>query len=236
MEVSVLNRRATLFVVPPIEAITEDNLQKYISAFSDLKLLPSVNKGLALKITPQGVIQETVISIEMKLIDDSFKVTTGPDRFDIFSNQKEQDLKSFLEKLHKTINAIKQVYTGPITRLALCSTFLFNMDLKALQNSYIKITQNKDEYPVEWQLRKVLRSELGADSEITINNVSTISRNIVQIETKAPADVVILDVDINTLVGTDVNLIKNLESDFWQYSADRLQKEQEYYSTLLANE
>ena len=127
-------------------------------------------------------------------------------------------------------------YTGPITRLALCSTFLFNMDLKALQNSYIKITQNKDEYPVEWQLRKVLRSELGADSEITINNVSTISRNIVQIETKAPADVVILDVDINTLVGTDVNLIKNLESDFWQYSADRIQKEQEYYSTLLANE
>ena len=35
---------------------------------------------------------------------------------------------------------------------------------------------------------------------------------------------VILDIDINTLVGTDVNLIKNLESDFWQYSADKIQK------------
>ena len=110
------------------------------------------------------------------------------------------------------------------------------MDLKALHDSYIKITQNKDEYPVEWQLRKVLRSELGADNKITINNVSTISRSIAQIETKASADVVILDIDINTLVGTDVNLIKNLESDFWQYSADKIQKEQEYYSTLLANE
>ena len=77
---------------------------------------------------------------------------------------------------------------------------------------------------------------MGTDNKITINNVSTISRNIAQIETKASADVVILDVDINTLVGTDVNLIKNLESDFWQYSADKIQKEQEYYSTLLANE
>ena len=95
MEVSVLNRRATLFVVPPIEVITESNLQKYISAFSDLKLLPSVNKGLALKITPQGVIQETVVSIEMKLIDDSFKVTTGPDRFDIFSIKKNKILNLF---------------------------------------------------------------------------------------------------------------------------------------------
>lgn len=236
MEANVLNRRATLFVVPPLEAITENNLQNYISAFAELKLLPSVNKGLALKITPQGVVQETVVSIEMKLIDDSFKVTTGPDRFDVFSNQKEQDINSFLEKLHKTIDAIKKVYSGPITRLALCSTFLFNMDSKLLRDSYRKITKNEDEYPVEWQLRKVLRSELGEDNKITVNNVSTISRNIAQIETKAPADVVILDVDINTLVGTDVNLIKNLEKDFWQYAADKIQKEQEYYLTLLANE
>lgn len=237
MKVNVLNRRATLFVVPPLEAITEKNLPNYVNAFAGLSLLPSINKGLALKLTPQGVIQESIVSVEMKLLDDSFKVTTGPDRFDIISIQKDQTLQEFLDLLAKVIDAVGKIYTGPIIRLALCSGFAFTVSPTSLEEAYGKIIKNVNEEPVEWQVRKVLRDELKeGDKKLIINNVYTISRNIIQMGQDVPSDCIILDMDINTLVGSDPNLIKTLENTFWESASQVIEKSLEHYSNLLGND
>lgn len=237
MEINVLNYRATLFVVPPLEAITEKNLSNYVNAFAGLNLLPSINKGLALKLTPQGAIQESVVSIEMKLLDDSFKVTTGPDRFDIISIQKGQTLEEFLKLLTKVIEAIKKIYSGPIVRIALCSGCTFAVNSTLLEKAYGKITKNIDEQPVEWQVRKVLRNDLvEGNNKLTINNVYTISRNIIQIDQGMPSDCIILDMDINTLVGSDLNSIKALENVFWESAAKVIKDSQENYSNRLEND
>lgn len=50
---TVLNRKATLFVTPPSGIIDEQQVFEYTKAFSTMKLLPSINKGMSLKITPQ---------------------------------------------------------------------------------------------------------------------------------------------------------------------------------------
>ena len=74
MEWKFVNRRATLFVANPFN-ITEDILPLYVSEFSKMKLLPSVNKGLGFKITPQGIEQEEVLSLNylyMRIIYELF--------------------------------------------------------------------------------------------------------------------------------------------------------------------
>ena len=70
MEWKIVNRRATLFVANPFN-ITEDILPLYISEFSNMRLLPSVNKGIGFKITPRGIEQEEVLSLDLKYLDNT---------------------------------------------------------------------------------------------------------------------------------------------------------------------
>ena len=81
MDIQLHNRRATLFV-SGLQNFTENVLSKYILEFSNLGLLPSVNKGFDIKITPNGVESEDVISLDLKKLDETLKVAFGPDRID----------------------------------------------------------------------------------------------------------------------------------------------------------
>ena len=53
MKTKVLNKRVTLFTEVPM-VYNDQTLPTYIQATADLKLIPSLNKGLGLKIGPDG--------------------------------------------------------------------------------------------------------------------------------------------------------------------------------------
>ncbi|WP_294143150.1 hypothetical protein [uncultured Sanguibacteroides sp.] len=235
MEKKIVNRRVTLFARVPI-IIDEHTLPKFVEAFSGLGLLPSVNKGLGLRLTPQGVIQENVISLEMKYLDDTLKVSIGADRFDIIDTQKNESMDIFMHKVREIIVAISKVYLDVFTRLALCTTVIFDMDIFLLNKIYQKIINTQDENPVEWQIRKVLRTKLEQKDELIINNVYTLSRNMMQIGVEPPVDRIMLDIDINTIVGSDVNILKQSEKDFWKIATQTIEKAINEYTDLILHD
>lgn len=104
MDVQLHNRRATLFTLGMLN-FTETLLTKYISEFSNLGLLPSVNKGFGIKITPNGIEQEEVISLDLKKLDETLKVSFGPDRIDIVSTKINETWDSFC-RITKEISEI----------------------------------------------------------------------------------------------------------------------------------
>ena len=101
MDTQLHNRRATLFV-SGLQNFTENVLSKYISEFSNLGLLPSVNKGFGIKITPNGIEPEDVISLDLKKLDETLKVAFGPDRIDIVSTQTNETWDSFCTTIIET--------------------------------------------------------------------------------------------------------------------------------------
>ena len=115
METKILNRRATLFLNTPM-IYNDQTLPDYIQSVAELKLIPSLNKGLGVKIAPDGsVIPEQMISLDLKNIEDSFKVTLGIDRFDIVSSLNDNSLDCFLQKVKEVINALNKIYSGNTT-------------------------------------------------------------------------------------------------------------------------
>ena len=199
--------------------------------------MPSVNKGLGLKITPQGVIQENVISLDMKYLDDTFKVSIGPNRFDIVCTEKAESISDFLRKVDNVIIAMSKSDIEPFTRLALCSTVVFNMEATLLDSVYEKVTNNHDEQPVEWQIRKVLRSKIGDDTKpLVINNVYTLSRNVMQIGAEPPIDRIMLDMDINTIVENNVDVIKQQQSEFWSVASSTIEAAIDNYENLILHD
>lgn len=236
MEAEVINHRATLFVGAPI-SIDEHTLPKFVEAFNGLGLLPSVNKGLGLKFTPQGVVQENVISLDMKYLDDTLKVSIVPNRFDIICTNKNETMDAFLKKVENIIAAIPKVYSDSFTRLALCSTVFFNIDISSLDKVYEKVFNIQDEYPVEWQIRKVLRSTIESKNKtLTVNNVYTLSRNIMQIGTEDPIDRILLDMDINTIVGSAPDALMQLQSEFWSEANTTIKSTIKHYENLILHE
>ena len=236
METEVINHRATLFVSTPIN-IDEHTLPKFVEAFNGLGLLPSVNKGLGLKFTPQGVVQENVISLDMKYLDDTLKVSIGSNRFDIVCTNKAETIDTFLEKVKSIIIAISKAYLDPFTKLALCSTIFFNIDVSLLDKVYGKVVNIQDEFPVEWQIRKVLRSKVeDKNKTLTINNVYTLSRNIMQIGTEVPIDRILLDMDINTIIGTPPDALEQLQTKFWNEASTTIENTVQNYKKLILHE
>ncbi|WP_071146664.1 hypothetical protein [Bacteroides ihuae] len=235
MEADVINRRATLFVSVPI-VINGETLPKFVEAFNGLNLLPSVNKGLGLKFTPQGVVQENVISLDMKYLDETLKVSIGPDRFDIVGTKRNESMDEFLKKVRDIIAAISKTYPE-FTRLALCSTLFFDMNISLLNKVYQKIASVQDEYPIEWQIRKILRDKIEKTGEVlTINKAYTLSRNITQIGPEDPTDRILLDIDINTVVGNDLKILNHQQSEFWDTATSAIEDAVKYYKDLILHD
>lgn len=234
METKILNRRATLFLNTPM-IYNDQTLPDYIQSVAELKLIPSLNKGLGVKIAPDGsVIPEQMISLDLKNIEDSFKVTLGIDRFDIVSSLNDNSLDCFLQKVKEVINALNKIYSGKYNRLALGSVCIFYITPEKMNLLYNKMVNTEsEELPVEWSIRKVIRTAIENEKyRLVINNVYTISRRIV-IEDGSNTDSIVLEHDINTLVGSDLSAIADLSDLFIQKASETISESINSYSKYI---
>ena len=234
METKILNRRATLFLNTPM-IYNDQTLPDYIQSVAELKLIPSLNKGLGVKIAPDGsVIPEQMISLDLKNIEDSFKVTLGIDRFDIVSSLNDNSLDCFLQKVKEVINALNKIYSGKYNRLALGSVCIFYITPEKMNLLYNKMVNTEsEEQPVEWSIRKVIRTTIENEKyKLVINNVYTISRRIV-IEDGSNTDSIVLEHDINTLVGSDLSAIADLSDLFIQKASETISESINSYSKYI---
>lgn len=234
METKILNRRATLFINTPM-IYNDQTLPDYIQSVAELKLIPSLNKGLGVKIAPDGsVIPEQMISLDLKNIEDSFKVTLGIDRFDIVSSLNDNSLDCFLQKVKEVINALTKIYSGKYNRLALGSVCVFYITPEKMNLLYNKMVNTEsEEQPVEWSIRKVIRTTIENEKyKLVINNVYTISRRIV-IEDGSNTDSIVLEHDINTLVGSDLSAIADLSDLFIQKASETISESINSYSKYI---
>lgn len=236
MDTQLHSRRATLFV-SGLQDFTENVLSRYISEFSNLGLLPSINKGFGIKITPGGIEPENVISLDLKKLDETLKVTFGPGRIDIVSTQTDEIWDSFcktISEISSIVNKIGMKYN----RLALCANVSYTLDNGQGNLVYAKLTKNAEEHPVEWQIRKVIRKKLGnAKKEgVLINYVYTLSRNDIIVNNSSMADRLILDLDFNTLVGTSIEKIADIQDSFWKEIATQIDAAIKYYETTFKQE
>ena len=234
METKILNRRATLFLNTPM-IYNDQTLPDYIQSVAELKLIPSLNKGLGVKIAPDGsVISEQQLSLDLKNIEDSFKVTLGIDRFDIVSSLNDNSLDCFLQKVKEVINALNKIYSGKYNRLALGSVCIFYITPEKMNLLYNKMVNTEsEELPVEWSIRKVIRTAIENEKyRLVINNVYTISRRIV-IEDGSNTDSIVLEHDINTLVGSDLSAIADLSDLFIQKASETISESINSYSKYI---
>lgn len=238
MNATIMERRATLFVGTPIK-ITGENIPAFITAFGKLGLYPSVNKGIGIKVTPNGVEHEDVISLDMKYLDETLKVSIGPERIDIVSKKTDENWDSFREFLMKISNEITSQFNNDIIRYAQCASIRLKLDLKHAQEAYQKLFVDKDSNPVEWQLRKVHRTQLlSSDNKVSVkvNNVYNLSRNNVIVNGENLSNIVTLDMDVNTLVGSDINSLKLIQELFWVSSSATIQNAIDNYYSILSDE
>ena len=237
MEWKFVNRRATLFVANPFN-ITGDILPLYISEFSKMNLLPSVNKGLGFKITPQGIEQEEVLSLDLKYLDNSLKVTFGPDRADIESTKVGETWESFLAIVNKIINILSTQMNHIVVRIALCGSIIYSMDQERSMKIYSKLAKIENEQPVEWNLRKVLRNKLINDAGTTsvlVNNVYSLTNTIMLPGINVQKGV-LLDMDINTVIGTNAEHITAIQSKFWIHASATIDEAAIHYLSIFENE
>lgn len=202
-------------------------------------LYPSVNKGIGIKVTPKGVEQEDVISLDMKYLDETLKVSIGPDRIDIVSKKTDDNWDSFRDFIMKISAEITSQFSNDITRYAQCASIRLKLDSKHAQQAYLKLFVDKDSNPVEWQLRKVHRTNLLSSDKkysVIVNNVYDISRNNVIVNGENLSNIVTLDMDINTLVGSDINSLKQIQELFWVSSAATIQTAIDNYYSILSDE
>ena len=230
MSIQLNQRRATLFIAGQLN-FTEEVLPQYISEFSSLGLLPSVNKGFGIKITPKGIEPETVVSLDLKRLNDTLKVSFGPDRVDIVSTKSDETWISFCDIIKEISNVLINKMQLKYSRLALCANVVYSIG--TLGNSaYEKLTKTNDEHPVEWQIRKVIRNEI-KDTSIQINNVYTLSHNDIGIDGTDSSDKLILDFDLNTLVGTSIDKLMSIQDSFWSDMSSRIKERIGYYESIF---
>lgn len=234
MNAVILQRRATFFVSNPI-SFNEDLLSIYIQKFSNLGLLPSVNKGFGIKITPNGVEPQDIISLDLKKLDNTLKVSFGPDRVDVLSTKNDESLDVFKSRVTELSTVIKQV-CGSYNRLAFGANVRFQMSLVLCQKSYNLLTKSDDSDPVEWQIRKVNRVPLTTSdkkSEALINLVYSLSRNDSLINLPNSKDSIVIEFDFNTMVGTPVIVLDTIEDVFWDYAKEQIEEGISNYKAIF---
>lgn len=239
MKSKILNRRGTLFCGEQ-NKVDVTNYMVFIDALKGLNVLPSVNKGIGFNVKPDGSIsQEEVLSLDFSGSDDStFKISFGPGRIDISSSDPEITIDCFMGKMKKVVNALKDIYNEGYIRYALCATIMFEMDDDNLDKAYNRFVKNdKGESPIEWSIRKVLRTTLtDAEYSVDVNNVYTISRGIYPRPNMPPIGALILEQDINTVVGADINSLSYLQKRFFAGAAKTLEESLEEYINIFTNE
>lgn len=233
MVTKFINRRATLFVSGQLN-LTANVLPKYISEFAGMNLLPSINKGLGIKITPKGIEPEEVISLDLKKLDETIKVSFGPDRVDIVSTKEEETWDSFRTLVLNISNLLETKMSLILNRFALCGAILYTLDKDSKNSVYSTFVKNSDAEPVEWSIRNVKRSIIQTpekDSWALVNHVNTLTKN--ETINDQTGDNIVLDIDINTVVGSDINSLRKLQELFWLMASANIETTKEEYKSIL---
>ena len=188
---------------------------------------------MSLKITPQGIVQEPVNTFEMKKIDDSFKITSGPDRIEIISSKKDESMRDFLVLVNQATSILQGLIKAPIVRLALFDSEAYFFDIAQIDKAYGLFVNGSEEKPIEWQMQKVLRGHLSGDNTIVINKVYTVSRNQIGINGSPAKDAILLSAEVNTPLGINVDVLKESISIFWTKAADIINEYLDSSRTLI---
>lgn len=223
----IVHHRATLFISSPIE-INSENVTKISAVLEKYQLIPTSAKSLGFRITPQGIKQEDSITLEMKKLDESFKVIFGNDRIDIMRNKiSENDILEstniFTQKAENIFSLLIQTFSLLTNRLALCANVVFDLDNDRLDNIYTIFANTTEDStdisspPIEWEIRNVRRKPLKEQEAILINYVSKIARNNIQIGyEKEPKDRILLEVDINSVPIPNLIISEDNIKCFWK--------------------
>ena len=178
------------------------------------------------QITPNGLLSPIEgISLDLRSNDDSFKVSFSPGRIDFIRNKIRLDdemepIGDFINKVERIVGVIMKTYSAwSINRLAIRLTICYDLNSEQLKSSYNRFVINAEPNIIEWRLRKVARKQLIENSEISVNQVATISRAFYQIGfEEVPKDRVLLETDFNTAIGQDVVF----DSDLIKRSLDKM--------------
>lgn len=238
MNATIIERRATLFVARQM-LITGENIPAFIAAFSKLGLFPSVNRGIGIKLTPKGVEQEDVISLDMKYLDETLKVSIGPDRIDIVSKRDNENWDSFRKFIMQISSAVVVDFNNTIVRYAQCASIKIKLDQQHANDAYGKLFKITVKDPVEWQFRKVTRSLLQSEDKkasVVVNNVYNLSRNISIVDDRNISNIITLEMDINTLINSDISMLSQAQELFWVSSAHTIEMAKDSYFTIFTNE
>lgn len=79
---------------------------------------------------------------------------------------------------------------------------------------------------------------MSSDNKVSVkvNNVYNLSRNNVIVNGENLSNIVTLDMDVNTLVGSDINSLKLIQELFWVSSSATIQNAIDNYYSILSDE
>ena len=183
------------------------------------------------KYTESFVLYGGVPAKYIKKMDETLKVSFGPNRVDIVSTKVDDCWESFNATILR-ISLILRNERLVFNRLALCANVSFSLDPGVGEQAY-RILTNNDDHPVEWQIRKVIRTKF--NDSILVNNVYTLSRNAVVVNGTDLSDKLILDLDFNTLSGTSVELIEAIQNSYWEATSAMIDDGIKHYISIFEN-
>lgn len=206
--------RITLFpsVITPL---TEELIMRYITILGDLKYLPSVNRGVTVKMTgPDKFSTENIYTLDLRNSDNGVSVSVTAERID-FVSDGNIDLDSFSGVAFTLIAIMYSMNPSGYNRLA--AGAVFNEEYS--WNDLEKIIGNSTMLPfgpqnVEWSERAALRKDFkpnGSESVILYNDVTSIYVN--------RRDDGLYDykneLDVNTAIPQPVDLVNRFRTEFF---------------------
>lgn len=235
MEPQILNKRASFFPngIISYDAITVSMLSNLLSEFN---LLPSFNNSISFQIGPNGAAEsKKVKTLALNSQDGSVRANLMPDRIDIFSlrNDSFSDFSSLATRLADSIIALWKM---EFNRMALCAAVFYEVPDENLRSVYSKVFNNThEEDPIEWSSRKVTRDIITQDAhQIEINNVIIVSKNAVQINNAPLKKGIVLELDINTVVGTSVGDIMSTKEPFFSNASSLIDSAINEYLSIVS--
>lgn len=203
MDYQVLNKRITIFPEPSL-TFDEKYIAAYINEFLDMKLLPSISKGYQVKFTADRYTGEEVMTLNLKRLDDSLMAEFNPDRVDIITRVANKSWEDFYNDAMQIVGRLVEKLDVRISRIALGANIKYVVGSELKDKAYNKlVVSNTEESPVEWNIRKVIRSNFASENgnEIPLNNVYTLSL------AESNQDCLNLELDYNTVVNAGADTV-----------------------------
>lgn len=204
-----INKRVTLFLHEPL-VLDGAMMQKIQENFTGvLNLVPSYSKKIQFKIAQSGVDTSEEKGIEMRRADDSLKVVFDKTRIDILSFENNS-----LQEFVSLFLAIRDILDGMDIRLyrrvAMCHQIYYNCTEKQFDACYEYVFKEPVISSVEWNAQRVLRKPIADDKNLLLNDIVLVGRVLnANVDGKLIDDKLLLNIDVNTVPGSDVDAVNN---------------------------